>query len=380
MHEDELSELARTIAEFHGFTICEEPWTLYYDETENCRSISYGNNGIKDRRPFKRDFILGGIMTKTSEAKQALIDGARTLPAPNGEIKSKSVLGGSKDFLAVLKRREVTGFLRLINQPDVCVHYHSQDNLYFSIVDIVDSLIALPENEMMAAYHLELKDALYRAVSPCRIDFLEALMHFGYPNIASSEVAPFCRCIEELLRTARDNDESEPAAQFFTETLRQMMKAATKADVLVFLDGNPERVLVDGYWSHYLTTCIVLPHATHFFDNESRVSEALSGTTNCVFVDSKSEPLIQLSDVWVGLLSRLYQFLDERSLNYRQIDTVRAALQLENLRTIKRLIDRADATHKSLLSQTAPPSVVYTREQVLQSLCEGKNSVSFRQG
>lgn len=153
-------------------------------------------------------------------------------------------------------------------------------------------------------------------------------------------MAPFCRCIEELLRTARDNDESEPAAQFFTETLQQMMMASTKADELVFLDGNPKRVLVDGYWSHYLTTCIVLPHATHFFDNEFRVSEALSGTTNCVFVDSKSEPLIQLSDVWVGLLSRLYQFLDEQSLNYRQIDAVRAAPQLENLRTIKRLIDR----------------------------------------
>lgn len=243
----------------------------------------------------------------------------------------------------------------------------------------LDLLIALPENEMMAAYHPQLKDALYRAVSPCRIDFLEALMRFGYPSIASSEVAPFCRCIEELLRTARDNDESEPAAQFFTETLQQMMMASTKADELVFLDGNPKRVLVDGYWSHYLTTCIVLPHATHFFDNEFRVSEALSGTTNCVFVDSKSEPLIQLSDVWVGLLSRLYQFLDEQSLNYRQIDAVRAAPQLENLRTIKRLIDRADATYKSLLSQTAPPSVVYTGEQVLQSLCEGENSVGFRQ-
>ena len=98
------------------------------------------------------------------------------------------------------------------------------------------------------------------------------------------------------------------------------------------------------------------------------------------FVDSKSEPLIQLSDVWVGLLSRLYQFLDERSLNYRQIDAVRAAPQLENLRTIKRLIDRADATHKSLLSQVAPPSVAYAREQILQSLCEGENSVGFRQG
>lgn len=244
----------------------------------------------------------------------------------------------------------------------------------------LDSLITFPENEMMAAYHLQLKDALYRAVSPCRIDFLEALMRFGYPNIVSSEVAPFCRCIEEILCTARDNDESEPAAQFFTETLRQMMKATTKADELVFLEGNPERVLVDGYWSHYLTTCIALPHATHFFDNEFRVSEALSGTTNCVFVDSKSEPLTQLSDVWVGLLSRLYQFLDERSLNYRQIDAVRAAPQLENLRAIKRLIDRADATHKSLLSQVAPQSIAYAREQVLQSLCEGENSVGFRQG
>ena len=49
---------------------------------------------------------------------------------------------------------------------------------------------------MMAACHLELKDALYRAVSPCRIDFLEALMHFGHPNIVSAEVVPFCRCIE----------------------------------------------------------------------------------------------------------------------------------------------------------------------------------------
>ena len=233
---------------------------------------------------------------------------------------------------------------------------------------------------MTIACHLELKDALYRAVSPCRIDFLEALMRFRYPNIASAEVAPFCRCIEELLRTARDNDESEPAAQFFTETLRQMMMAATKADELVFLDGNPKGVLVDGYWSHYLATCIVLPYATHFFDNEFRVSEALSGTTNCVFVDSKSEPLIQLSDVWVGLLSRLYQFLDEQSLNYRQIDAVRAAPQLENLRTTKRLIDTADATHKSLLSQTAPPSVVYAREQVLQSLCKGENIIDFRQG
>lgn len=96
MYENELSELARTIAEFHGFTICEEPWTLYYDETENCRSISYGNNGIKDRRPFERDFILGGIMTKTSEAKQALIDGAKCSLHPTEKSSQRACLAAAK--------------------------------------------------------------------------------------------------------------------------------------------------------------------------------------------------------------------------------------------------------------------------------------------
>lgn len=376
MHENDLSELARASAAYHGFDICEEPWSLYYDETENCRSISYGSKGVKDARPLERDFILGGIMARTDEAKRVLRDGAKLLPAPNGEIKSKSVLGGSKDFLAVLRRRETTDFLRLIDRPDVYVHYHSQDNFYYSIVDIVDSLIALPANEATAILHLQLKDALYRATSSCRIDFMETLMRFGYPNIAPSEVAPFCSYIAELLRAACDDDGGGLMAQFYTEMLRQMAKAAVKADELVFLDGNPENILVEGFSTHYLTACIMLPRATHCFDNELRVSEALPDTANCIFVDSKTEPLVQLSDVWVGLLSRLFRFLDGQARECRRLDTARAATQLENLRTIKRLIDRADAAHRSLLSQLAPPSVVYAREQALQSLCEDSGAIS----
>lgn len=98
MYEDELNEFARASAAYHDFTICEEPWSLYYDETENCRSISYGSEGIKDPRPFERDFVLGGIMARTDEAKTALRDGVRMLPAPNGEVKSKACLVAAKTF------------------------------------------------------------------------------------------------------------------------------------------------------------------------------------------------------------------------------------------------------------------------------------------
>lgn len=96
MHEDELGELARTIAEFHGFTICEEPWTLYYDETENCRSISYGNNGIKDRRPFKRDFILGGIMTKQVRRRKPSLTGRGRSLHPTEKSSQRAYLAAAK--------------------------------------------------------------------------------------------------------------------------------------------------------------------------------------------------------------------------------------------------------------------------------------------
>lgn len=298
MHESNLRSFAEASAAYQGFEICEEPWRFYYDETENCRSISYGNTGIKDPRALKRDFILGGVMAKTAEAETILRKGSKTLPAPNGETKAKNVLGGSKDFLAVLKRKEVTEFLSLIDRPDVSVHYHSQNNLYYSIVDIIDSIIALPANQMMIAFHWELKDALYRAVAPCGEDFMNSLMRFGYPNITSANIAPFCKYIAALLYETQSDNENDPMATFYTETLRQMMQAAAKTNELLFLNGNPNGILVEGFSNHYQATCLLLPNAMHHFDNEFRVAMNLSDLLqNFEFVDSKTEPLIQLSDV-----------------------------------------------------------------------------------
>ena len=133
---------------------------------------------------------------------------------------------------------------------------------------------------------------------------------------------------------------------------------------------------MEGFSSHYLATYIMLPHAIHCFDNEFHVSRTLSRVTNCVFADSKDKSLVQLSDVWVSLLSRLFQFLDEQALNCCEINAARAAVQLDSLRTIKRLIDRADSTHRSLLSQVALPSVVRARERTLQRLCEDESGIS----
>lgn len=193
--------------------------------------------------------------------------------------------------------------MELLDRPGVVTHYHAQDNLYYSIVDIVDSVICLPAHKHMAAWHRELKNALYLCASRDRVGFLNSLASFGYPNIAPSEVGSFCRYIVVLLESMleRNSPFEESQNGFFVETLRQMMKTASKADRLVLLEGNEEGVLVKGFSAHYQMTCALLLEATHHFDDEMHISMALvESLGNIEFVDSKSEPLVQLSDAWAA--------------------------------------------------------------------------------
>ena len=357
------------IAAFHGFEICQEPWRLYYDETGNWRSVSYRDGRVRDARAFERDFILGGIVVTDDAALPELLEGSKKLPAPNGEIKCKSVLGGSKDFRKALRRQETTDFLSLIDRGGVAVHYHAQDNLYYSIVDIVDSLIAMPIHRATVIFERELKNELYLCALQDPIAFLNELSGFGYPNVSRSKVRPFCEFIQCVISLRQSTERSsEEMEGFFLETLRQMVKAASKEESLAFLEGNKDDSLVDDFSSHYISACAVLPNATHIFDEESYVSmELAKPLNNYIFVDSKSEPLVQLADVWVGFLSRLFAFLDDWMRN--PDDGHLQSQEIDNLRTAKRLIDRSNDLHRSLISNVGANDTILGRERALSFLC-----------
>lgn len=366
------TEFGEMVASLHGFETCREPWRLYYDETENWRSISYKNGRVNDPRAFEKDFILGGILLTDEAAISDLKEGAQKLPSPNGEVKSKSVLGGSSDFWKVLRRQETTDYLDLIDREGASVHYHAQDNLYFSIVDIVDSLIAMPAHSACLMFNRELKDELYLCARQDPIAFLNGLAHFGYPNIEQNNLRDFCEFLLYVIsfRQLTECPADEPEG-FMLETLRQMVKAASKERILLLLEGNGEGALVEDFSGHYATTCAVLPNAKHFFDEESHISMALAAPIgNYEFIDSKSEPLIQLSDVWVGLLSRVFSFLDGWVRNpYMPEKRLLHSREMENLRTVKRLIDRANDLHRSLISNTNANSTILGRENALNIIC-----------
>lgn len=370
LHEN-AAGFTETIAALAGVEICRELWHIYYDETENCRSIAYKNGAIADARTVERVFILGGIAILSEGAENALSARVEPLVPRNGEMKAKTVLGGSNDFARVLRRRETTLFLESLDQPGIAVHYHSQDNLYYAIVDIVDSMIAVSGHEHMFALHRELKNALYLCARTNPVGFLENLATFGFPNVPSGKVRPFCKFIENVLLDFLGSHSESLSVEdrFFIETLRQMARTSSRSESLALLKDNPSDTLVEGFSSHYQQVCLFFPEAFHYFDVETRVSMDIVDGDNYVFANSKSNLFIQLSDVWVGLLSRCFRFLD-KWVDDRNPDVfAHNPIALENLKTIRRLIDGSADLHPALVSSLEADCVLGKRFEAFDALC-----------
>lgn len=370
LHENAagLSEMVTALA---GVEICEEPWRVYYDETENCRSIAYRDGTIADARTMERTFILGGIAILGEGAENELSARIAPLIPRSGEMKARTVLGGSDDFARVLRRRETTRFLESIDQPGIAVHYHSQDNLYYAIVDIVDSMIAGSGHGHMFALHRELKNALYLCARIDPVGFLENLAAFGFPNVPPGEVCPFCEFIEnsllDFLETHSESLSFED--RFFIETLRQMARASSRSESLALLKDNPPDTLVEGFSDHYQQVCLFFPKAFHCFDDETHVSMDIVDGVNYDFMDSELNLFVQLSDVWVGLLSRCFRFLGKWADDRNPDVFAHNPIALENLKTIRRLIDRAADLHPALVSSLEADCVLRKRFEAFDALC-----------
>ena len=88
------------------------------------------------RGRWRKSFILGGIAILGEGAENELSAGVKSFAPRSGEMKARTVLGGSDDFARVLRRRGATRFLEsdrpardrrplpLAGQPLLCNRGH----------------------------------------------------------------------------------------------------------------------------------------------------------------------------------------------------------------------------------------------------------------
>lgn len=339
----ELREITKMLAPTADF---DTSFTFYYDETNNLKKFYVRENDFN--YSFTANFVLGGLVHLGQAPNvQPLIDSFKQQKTAK-EVKFKHIASGN--FLDCLKSEKLKMFLQFVKDSDLYVHYSSLNILYWSIVDIVDSAIVSSESaqQLGPQFANHLKNDLYK-LSRLEIDSVIKIFYkFEYPNIKNESVLPFIEELTSIFDGYIDTQEYH----FGLESLRQILKEAKKKGSLPFIMDEDDYILLKDLSHFYLRPIYLFKNSTHIFDDEDSISEILKdykildgvvGITNYDFVDSQTDQLIQLSDVFVGIMGKLTNYLNTSSR--LQIDNDFGSLSSIQQTNIDLLINVIDKSH-----------------------------------
>lgn len=343
------------------------PLRMYYDETNNIRRLTLSEVGLS--APDHRTFVLAGIALTpghTISGWESLRDVLRIQPTAS-EIKFQHIApSGYEDALASPK---LSLLLAWLLENEILIHYSALDVVYWSILDIVDSLF---ENEQgIALFHHELKTELHHVVSRDVESFMSLLHGFGYPNVGRANVQPFLEAVSQFLEYHAPTDRNL-ATTMLKQTVRRAAK--TRGMELSFLHDNKPGVLIDDFSIHFLHCMYIFKNASHTFDRETYVESILRNheirdgdqRLDYLFVDSKDEVGIQLSDVVAGLLGRHLSYLQDHPLPLlRERKSAFSEIQTRNLHLLRSLIDRSDVFSDGLFHAVLPQDTLYKNNAFL---------------
>lgn len=360
----------KAILDLNGIPPFEEEMTFYYDESGNCRKFSLTDAGFNNTDALKGDFVLAGVAHEGRSFDIDVPSLYSVLDYKEGqkELKFKHLFYNSKDLLSFIGSKRATGFLEWLSKSGLYIHYSALNNLYYSLVDIVDSL--WETHPLCIMYMWDIKGALYDFVIGHQDEVIDIFIRYTYPDI--KDVPAFCNELCSLIWEYNDDSEYDPG--FFLELLRQMLKTAGKLDKLIFVQDNEPFILIQEYYLFYTERCEIFSKSHHIFDEELTVQKQMSDLelyengiqhNNWQFVKSHENIYVQVSDLIAGLLRKLFMFLDANSLT----DIVDIAMklndaQVKNFTLLWMLISKSD--EKSPLFIKNANSQKNVRERMLK--------------
>lgn len=306
------------------------PYTIYLDESSNCVKFRFkdpeGNTNVK----WYNDFVLSGVAYEGNTdpiSIDELFDRFK-LQKNITDVKLRHIANYNGEdgnrFVEILKSSKVSILLETLLQADrVYIHWDTENLLYFSLVDIVDSALEVP------LIHDEVKNVLYNNVVRNKNELLSILAQYGYPNIDKSKVSDFCEAfiywIESLEAQSFEED-------FALELLRQGMKSSRRANNLLFLHNNTDRLLINNFVPMYAQRAATFPNSSIHFDKCGIVEENIQSYVQSLashkypyydFLDSADNKWIQLSDMISGINGALMAYVNTHDISIIRNDLMR---------------------------------------------------------
>lgn len=342
----DIDEIRNPQIKFHGLSKADMAYTFYHDETNNIRKLHIAAQGLNVAEPDI--FVLGGVVHDGPPRPLDILPlrEAMRIQQSADEIKLKHVAKG--DFLELLKSDKLTTFLKWISDNGLVVHYQALDPLYWSLTDIMDSILDGLGEPSLTQHHIMLKADLATLLRANLPQTTNLFYRYNYPGLAAEARKPF---LDELLEMLERSDDVLP--EFNAMMLKGMLQAGRNLPSLDFIEGFTPLLLIENFSAFYLTRIAVFKYSNHIIDMEDSIRDEIEAmklssdgkpVTHYRFADSKSEPGIQVSDIVVGLIGKMHSYFMQTPRD--DVAEVRASLIGTSLKNVDLLRDLIDASHK----------------------------------
>lgn len=353
-------------------------YTFHYDESNNHRKfyIHPKNNAYNvDNDPSRKqavatNFMLAGVAYKgdvcNSDPENLIV--SLGLQATAKELKFNHVASGSFD--KVLKSSQIKTIIKWLLDSDLYVHYFALNLEYWAFIDVIDDCVeycvelnrvVFNNGEHRHKTEVELKDALYWVLKEDKEKFLSVVKEHCFPSILGREselIKGLHALTVDLHSKAQSKAFQDKRMRGAVNKLIMLLHRSLDINEMTFTHHSEEGELVDGLAIFYQNRGMMFRNSSHIFDGEEIVEADMSklGVDSSLrsfkysFVDSKSEPLTQISDVLAGLMAKYFEYIDRNT--YEELEIAKSKFsvyQLEALGLIKALIEKSDEECKPFL-------------------------------
>lgn len=333
-------------------------YVFYYDESNNCRKFWVDDSKQMFNTDYKADFVLAGLVRKEEDKVEASLEIFRkllNLQTSVKELKFKTLFTKG-DFLQCVKNERLFKTLSWIEQSPFSIHYTNVNNLYYTLVEIFDSIVRPDEINEFGYDYFEMKSVFYCMFKEKANTLQNLMVKYKYPNIQRKDVKVFCNELLFLLGSRREMKEKE-------KFLAGMLARASERGELVFLHDNEDYVMQKNYAEFYVDPIRKYQNSIHIFDEELSVHDIVQKyiamgqymADNYKFVDSKTDIFVQLSDIVAGILGKLFKYINSTDAYQRRKDIVTLSkIQIDNILLIDKLRSTADRENHGFLCTIGP--------------------------
>jgi hypothetical protein len=225
-------------------------------------------------------------------------------------------------------------------------HYFALDPLYWSVVDVIDTILTEHGERALLMANWQLKSDLYAILRQDRSMTVDLFQRYSYPDVGRERKSAFVAELLDLLECQHDM-----LPHFNYMMLKGVLEIDKNLSSLPYLEEETPNVLIDGFGLFFIHRICLFKNSEHIFDVEEVVISYISDQefvdgehvlANYRFAVSDEEPGIQISDVMTGVLGKLFSFIQETELAELVAWRQNLAPQQErNLALLRELLSRS---------------------------------------